>query len=77
MISVLFVDVGGTIIAEYGEEEEEIGSESFLEPEDEQEKDEYVEEEGDGEDTPFEGSRRFVEVEDVEVGFGGQGLKEG
>ena len=63
------IDVGGTIIAEYGEYEEEIGGEGSLEAEDEEDEDEYVEEKRDGEDAAFECARMLVEVEDVEVRF--------
>ena len=63
------IDVGGTFIAENGEDEEEIGGEGSLEAEDEEEEDEYIEEERNGEDAAFEGARMLVEVKDVEVGF--------
>ena len=63
------IDVGGTVIAENGEDEEEIGGEGSLEAEDEEDEDEYVEEERNGEDAAFECARMLVEVEDVEVGF--------
>ena len=42
-----------------------------MEAEDEEHEDEYIEEERDCENTPFEGSRVPVEVEDIEVGFRG------
>ena len=69
MTGNFLVDVGGTIIAEDGEDEEEIGGKGSFEAEDEEDKDEYVEEERNGEDAAFEGARMLVEVEDVEVGF--------
>lgn len=69
MVRILFVDVCRTVIAKDGEEEGEIGGESSLEAKDEEHKDEYIEEEGDCENAPFEGSRVPVEVEDIEVGF--------
>ena len=48
-----------------------------MEAKDEEDEDEYVEKEGNGEDAAFEDARMRVEVEDVEVGFGNQGAKEG
>ena len=69
MTGNFLVDVGGTIIAEDGEDEEEIGGKCSLEAEDEEDKDKYVEEERNGEDAAFEGERMLVEVDDVEVGF--------
>lgn len=77
MIRILFVDVGWTLIAENGEEEEEISGEGALKAEDEQDEDEYVEEERDGENAPFEGERVRVEVEYVDMGLGSQGIEEG
>lgn len=71
MIRILFIDVGGTVIAENGEEEVEIGGEGSLETEDEDYENEDVEEERDGEDAPFESGRVRVEVDDIEVRFGG------
>lgn len=69
MTGDFLVDVGGTIIAKDGEDEEEIGGKGSLEAEDEEDKDNYVEEERNGEDAAFKGARMLVEVEDVEVGF--------
>lgn len=71
MIRILFIDVGGTVIAENGEEEVEIGGEGSLETEDEDYENEDVEEERDGEDAPFESGRVRVKVENIEVRFGG------
>lgn len=71
MIRILFIDVGGTVIAENGEEEVKIGGEGSLETEDEDYENEDVEEERDGEDAPFESGRVRVEVDDIEVRFGG------
>ena len=65
----LLVDVGRTIIAEDGEDEEEVGREGALEAEDEEDEYEYVEEERNGEDAAFEGARMRVKVDDIEVGF--------
>lgn len=70
MIRILFIDICRTVIAEDREKEEEIGGQGMLESKDEDDKDEYVEEEGDGEDAPFEGARMRVQVEYVDVGFG-------
>ena len=71
MGDVLSVNVGGTFVADGGDEEEEVGRQGALEAEDEEDEDEYVEEERDGEDAALECTRVGVEVEDVEVGFGG------
>lgn len=49
----------------------EIGGEGSLETEDEDYENEDVEEERDGEDAPFESGRVRVEVDDIEVRFGG------
>ena len=70
MIRVFFVDVGGTVIAESGEKEEEIARESALEAEDKEDEDEYIKEEGNGKNAAFKGTRMLVDVEDIEVGFG-------
>ena len=67
---MLFVNVGRTVIAEGGEKKEEIARESALEAEDKEDEDEYIEEEGNGEDAAFEGTRMLVDVEDIDVGFG-------
>lgn len=49
----------------------EVGGEAALKAEAQEDEDEYVEEQGDGEDAAFEGARGLVDVEDVYVGFGG------
>ena len=67
---MLFINVGGTVIAEGGEKKEEIARESALEAEDKKDEDEYIEEEGNGEDAAFEETRMFIDVEDIDVGFG-------
>lgn len=77
MVRVLLVDICGTVIAENGEEEEKIGGEGVLEAKDEKDKDEYVEQEGDGENAPFEGAGMSIEVENVEVGLGSKGIEKG
>lgn len=77
MIRVLLVNIGGTVIAEDGEEEEKVGGDGTLEPEDEEDEDEYVEEKGHGENAPLKDPRVRVEVDEIEVGFGSQGIEEG
>ena len=77
MIRVLFVNVGGTVIAEGGEEKEEIAWESALEAEDKEDEDKYIKEQGNGEDAAFEDTRMLVDVEDIKVGFGSQSAEEG
>ena len=67
---MLFVNVGGTVIAEGGKKKEEIARESALEAEDQKDEDEYVKEEGNGKDAAFEDARMLVDVEDIDVGFG-------
>ena len=58
-------------MAENGEEEEEVSGKGSLKAKDEEDEDEYVEEQGDGKDAPFESAEMGVEVDDVDVGFGG------
>ena len=77
MIRVLSIDVRRTFIAKKGSEEEEVSGEGALEAENEEDEDEYVQDEGNGEDAAFEDARVRVEVEDVEVRFGSQGAKKG
>lgn len=77
MIRIFFVDIGRAIIAENGEEEEEIGGESSLKTKDEANENEYIKEQGDDENAPLEGAGMCIEVQNVYVGFGGQGIKEG
>ena len=77
MVRVLFVNVGGTVIAEGGEKKEEIARESALEAEDKEDEDEYIKEQGNGEDAAFEDTRMLVDVEDIKVGFGSQSAEEG
>ena len=62
-------------MAENGQEEEEVGGKGSLKAKDEEDEDEYVEEERDGKYAPFESAGMGVEVDDVDVGFGGQGIK--
>ena len=67
---MFLVDVGGTVIAEGGEEKEAIARESALEAEDKEDEDEDIKEEGNGENAAFQCTRMLVDVEDIEVGFG-------
>ena len=69
MVRILFVNVGGTVIAEGGEKKEEIARESALEAEDKKDEDEYIKEERNREDAAFEDARMFIDMEDIEVGF--------
>lgn len=69
MVRVFFVDIGRAVIAENGEEKEEIGRKGPLKAKDEEDKNEYVEEKGDGKDAPFESARMCVEVDYVDMGF--------
>ena len=62
MARVLFIDIRRTFVAENGEEEEEISGKGALEAEDEEDEDEYVEEEGNSENSPFEGAGIRVDV---------------
>lgn len=71
MVRAPLVDAGRTIVAEGREEKVEVGGEAALKAEAQEDEDEYVEEQGDGEDAAFEGARGLVDVEDVYVGFGG------
>lgn len=48
-----------------------------MEAKDKEDEDEYVEEQGDGEDAAFEAERVRVEMNDIEVRFGSQGAEEG
>lgn len=71
MVRVFFVDIGRAVVAENGEEEEEVGGKGSLKAKDEKDEDEYVEEQGDGKDATFESTQMGVKVDDVDVGFGG------
>lgn len=71
MVRIFLIDIGRAVIAENGEEKEEVGGEGSLKAKDEEDEDEYVEEQGNGKDAPFESAGMRVEVDDVDVRFGG------
>lgn len=77
MIRIFFINICGTIIAENGEKKEEVGGDGTLEAKDEEDEDKYVEEQGDGEDAALEAERLRVEVDDIDMGLGGQGAEKG
>ena len=71
MIRILLIDVGGAFVAKDREKEEEVGGESVLEAEDQEDENEDIEDQGDGEDAALEGPRLCIQMENVEVGFRG------
>ena len=77
MTHILLVDISGAVIAKDRKQEIKIGGEGALKAVDKEDEDEYVEKKGNGEDAPFEGPRMCVEVENIEVGLGSQGVEKG
>ena len=62
MARIFLINVCRTFIVEGGKEEIEVGREATLKAENKEDGDEYVEDEGDGEDAAFESTRVRVEM---------------